>query len=301
MTCFNIVDTSFKLYKAHNIEERLAEIPLLYHYTSWDAFLKIWQNASLWMSEIGWQNDKQEYRHGIGLINLHTQKHYQTLIAERYGVEGQYPELATTDTSRPAVYTFSLSAKPDLLSQWRGYCPGGGVCFAFRPEILCWLIKKYRLLLAPCQYHEPGQQTVLDTFIFSGKTPGEHANELPVKTYDDFENYFLHEISLRGNVYVPFLKDVAFHEEAEWRLVACSQYLVESQVPDERLRSRGNELVPFVEYSFAGALGAPRLDQMFAHIITGPDQQQTYQALNRQPYDPAVLSITESPIPYRTQ
>src|SRR5437870_11124600 len=60
--------------------------------------------------------------------------------------------------SRPEVYVFSFSAVPDLLSQWRAYCPdGAGVAIGFPKALINRRAAVHGFDFAPCIYN-PRQQ-----------------------------------------------------------------------------------------------------------------------------------------------
>ncbi|PYQ26981.1 MAG: hypothetical protein DMF56_21765 [Acidobacteria bacterium] len=88
--------------------------PIVYHYTSLAAALKIIETGKLWGSNLRYSNDPSEAEYGKHLLD-------DVLNQDRHlSLQGLRKGIAELDT-----YAVSLSADGDLLPQWRAYCRNG--------------------------------------------------------------------------------------------------------------------------------------------------------------------------------
>lgn len=97
-------------------QETQAQRTPLYQYTSASGLKGIVDNQSLWLTHILYQNDTRELYDGLDLI--------------KRVLDDEYSGLGNDFISDPAlvnIYTASFTEERDLLSQWRGYCPKGGL------------------------------------------------------------------------------------------------------------------------------------------------------------------------------
>ena len=91
----------------------------LFHYTSSDSFLAIINSQRMLATERSYLNDPQEFRWGFDAIRAR-------LCLERNKCSADFLEQSQAALSEKAkddlrLFVFSLSANPDLLSQWRAY------------------------------------------------------------------------------------------------------------------------------------------------------------------------------------
>lgn len=102
-----------------------SDAPDLYHYSTSAGLLGIVNYGQLWLSNVSFLNDAQEYLYGINLIREVMQAEYAPLF-----------HVPITAGDVAPIFSMSLTQRGDLLSQWRGYCPNGGYSFAFDKQQL---------------------------------------------------------------------------------------------------------------------------------------------------------------------
>jgi DUF2971 family protein len=123
------------------------------------------------------------------------------------------------------VCVCSFSEANDSLSQWRAYGGSSGFAIGFSQNVLQVAVEKQKLFLAPCIYDPATQvdivralvEEVLDEYLskdsgIEGWEPDKESAELFWETGGNLLNYFYR--------YAPMLKDRAFAEEREWRIIS---------------------------------------------------------------------------------
>jgi len=168
------------------------------------------------------------------------------------------------------IFVFSLTEKGNLLSQWRGYTPPGGVgvSIGFSKESLEAVAKARGFMLVKCIYGREEQSRVLSAQLdsilseFVADSPSLQTSGAPPN-----QKYLLYLYKHSEALLKTFcrLKDPFFQEECEWRLV--SRYYEKYTDPDIRFRDGISALVPFVEFDLAGIHDDGRL---FEQVYVGP-------------------------------
>lgn len=199
------------------VAERLSLQPPehLYHYTSPDALIKICETRVIWGTGASFMNDSKEQRLAIELA--------QNSIDNRLNI----PARRTTCSSDEAdvlremrdqiweanrlVYTVSLSAKRDSVSEWKAYCPpGGGYAIGFPTEQLKNVAQEQGFYLAPCVYQHEDQYHLIDEIIDYHLSVFRATN--PADAWRDFAEDFAR--------FGPIVKHSSFYHEEEWRLIS---------------------------------------------------------------------------------
>ncbi|BBO09239.1 DUF2971 domain-containing protein [Bradyrhizobium sp. TM102] len=236
---------------------------MLYHYCTNNTFLSIMQTRAVWLSDFTLSNDRLE---GRWLRNL---------LVERCERESFYPvqmerllSFFDLGATRLGAAGFCMSEEGDLLSQWRGYAGDGvGVSIGFS--------KEYFEALAGARYaHQTGEalslhriaysredqtnlvQSILDDAVQAVRagaldtgtllTPLEGNRKAEVdKQFRSLTASFLslHLVQYR-------VKNPAFSEEREWRLISLIQsYASEASVHGDlsrmEFRSGHDRIVPY--------------------------------------------------------
>ena len=221
----------------------------LYHYCSNATFLSIVSTRTVWASGLSLSNDAME---GRWIRNI-----FSDYCDERKLHPNEREQLLSTlDTlTRILIFGgFCMSAKADLLSQWRGYADNGaGVCIGFSKDYLAdlgdWNYKSGGVHAHLAQViYEPDQQKALIatdaeelfTLIAKGalRTPSLLSMETPTEEEERKANYM--RLSTRLLTLFPHiykLKNPAFREEEEWRLI--SMMLVSSDTENKGPKSSG--------------------------------------------------------------
>jgi hypothetical protein len=204
---------------------------ILYHYCSNSSFLSILDNQNIRASEFSLSNDHLEGKWSRNLL-------------ERFCVERKmYPVTQSLLLERFENYLlqyffavgFCLSEDGDLLSQWRGYADDGrGVAIGFESNFFSDLIASmpdrsqgFDFLFEKVEYDLAEQKKVARPYFeaickladsgalskpsfLSDKTEAEHEEQA-------------RQLSLEMVSFIPYLytlKNHAFREEREWRLIA---------------------------------------------------------------------------------
>lgn len=221
---------------------------LLYHYTSNAAFLSIIKNRELWATDLTLSNDRLEGGWIRKILcdnwasNTKTKAHMNVLT-----------ELLDRIYTITGAVGVCLSTEGDSLSQWRGYADdAAGVCIGFEDEYLRTLSPPendpYGVVLRQIIYDPKNQVQSLSDFlriveedIENGalKATVEHsfATQLLFPISDEerekieraYRAFCFRFLLLVSEFYV--LKNPAFNEEKEWRLI--SHFLKEECGPSK--------------------------------------------------------------------
>jgi hypothetical protein len=231
----------------------------VFHYTDSNGFLAITKTKTMWASCIECLNDEREFRHCLDLAGqiaqsfnrleyLNAPRRIESFVDVLGRLWGMY------------IFSCSFSAQGDLLSQWRGYCgTGNGYNIALNLEKLKTFCQQHGYMLRPCVYEKVDQENLLRPIVqrlFEGGFDDmsiESLDERIIKASDSAA-YTVREQA-------PFLKDYAFREEEEWRLVA---YVNSHEDPRWKARPGKTSLVPYIEIDFSSAV------EMISHVTVGP-------------------------------
>jgi hypothetical protein len=183
----------------------------LYQYTSLDGLLAIAKSRTLRLSHVLYQNDSSEYYHGLEL--------FKKVIVEEFPnkfllniVNGFLNNIKSID-----VYTASFTTQPDLLSQWRGYCPNGGLSYMIDNQVLNDTVKHPSLTLRKCIYRKEEQLDAIRSLI------APHRNVDPSNITIGTSKLLRILKPMIANSAAIF-KNEKFEEEAEWRIMTTRDY-----------------------------------------------------------------------------
>lgn len=161
----------------------------LHHYTSLPVLFNILEKDSFWVSGTRFSNDSSE----------------EILLKNEV-----FEELNYTNDS----FIMCFSDKADCLSQWRGYCPNGGVAIEFdvqQPRIYSILHADYDT----SQYYETELNVPFPVLYVDQEHLSSSANSLSAQLKNDDTKYPPWNV---GDI-IPYFKNIAFEEEDEWRLL----------------------------------------------------------------------------------
>lgn len=199
----------------------------LYHYCPTASFLSIVQSRTLWLSMLDMSNDHLEGKwvHSVIERELGSREQTKTHVSALM----QAVEVATGMTFAAG---FCLSEEGDQLSQWRGYADDGrGFAIGFRKSYLDALAAKCRadlgagISLQKVEY-DGGEN--IET-ILSGIEKAVDNGALRSELLIDSEERRQRSHRARSSLYLSltplialchWIKNPAFREEREWRLVS---------------------------------------------------------------------------------
>jgi hypothetical protein len=230
--------------------------PILYHYTDAAGLKGIVESGVLRATHVAFMNDASEYLHAASLLFEHvkiektrrTDPLQLSVLAEmEKWIEGRRPEGVAP------YFVTCFSAQENSLNQWRAYGRGeGGFSIGFDGPMLSSQVLKHAtsFFLAPAIYDRDMQAQLIQTFLAwvldeYPRLATRHAGP----KQDEHRSAWTHMMLWMAASVAPMMKNPAFFEEQEWRLI----YLLDSQAR-VRFLPQLTRLVPFVELK----LGIPQ-------------------------------------------
>lgn len=205
----------------------------LYHYRSYDSFWSILESDSFWLTECKFSNDSAEQEFGLEILKKYLKKN----------AKDEYDSYKL-DKLNENHFILCLSAEGDLLSQWRGYAPFGGVSFGLDIR----MPQAYTIFPRPSEpkkrfrgqekrseaiYNMPFEVEYVRKFEEDeGKGKGILDGEFK-KILRSSEKSAWDKLLFQM---IPFIKDEGFKEEKEWRLAFGNEAnnLVEYRMENQR-------------------------------------------------------------------
>jgi len=268
------------------------DTPILFHYTGFDTLISIANSKELWATNIHYLNDQEEFKNAFSitkaLINNEKKKHgnkadhfFDKVLKEIHGIE------------KLNVHIVSFTANGDLLSQWRAYCPKGGVSIGFRYNDLKTLAKRNNFEVRKCIYDETIKREILQEVI------DIHLEFL--EEGEPIQNLTKGFIAILAKV-APCFKNQAFEEEQEWRLISD---LVSVKNKNIGIRATADTMFPYYRFDLNGLEDIKsKRNLSFDRYVIGPSAHSNLSSdafgyfLNK--YDLHLDVIVNSNIPYRT-
>ncbi|MHD0307368.1 DUF2971 domain-containing protein [Rhodococcus erythropolis] len=209
----------------------------LAHYTRGSAFISICEKGELWAGRPDQMNDFKEQFHAIEKFLELARKKKDAAISEAEDEVVEYYELLENDDVIDYViaempnYVISLTSEPDLLSQWRAYCPrSGGYSISIPTGHLNTAGNEQAFAIMPCVYKEEEVDIILTEILdfHDGKFRAMIAEgSTAAQAYDEVKNSMFGLVAFYGI----YIKHESFQEEREWRLA----YLNRAHVDPARL------------------------------------------------------------------
>lgn len=177
----------------------------IYQYRTFESFWQIIQSDKFWATDARFLNDLEEQHMGI--------KHMCKELEEN--IEDNLEDLEIGES-----YIVCFCSEDDILSQWRGYAPGGGVSigFDFRTPIPFSILSKNQVqgsddsLLS----NDSIWKVCLGVYYLD---PSPDCDELSILCGTDIVKREDETLKKRMRHIVPYIKHSGFREEKECRLV----------------------------------------------------------------------------------
>lgn len=222
----------------------------LYHYTSAEGLLGILATKSIRATSIRYMNDTREFQLALALAEREIDARIPS-NGPRY-LRGMHSLLldALRHTHEVDVFVTCFSENGDVLSQWRGYTPAGqgysiGIASA---TLMASSGKKAEHQLGACIYDSERAGTLIARIVNAVVRYAErervHDSAHASRVHRESFHLFSQLLSLAG----PRIKDPAFKEEAEWRLIAAATAF---EQPGPSFRAGRSTLVPYYLFPFA--------------------------------------------------
>lgn len=275
---------------------------MVYHYCSVDTFLKIIQNKSLRLSDIGKANDYTEITYMENMIREEFAKKIETLKLKDEGIslilslEENFRNMRLNYIN---LYAICFSEEKDLLSQWRGYAnDGSGIAIGFSKDIMQTVNEdKYGLTFKKVCYAEEEQRK------FAEKEVQIIMDTMKIKNiFGAFGEVYENDIKNIG-----CMKQPGFSEEKEWRLCIgmCPEVRIGregvfnnfslSEIKTQYIRE---QLVTYFDLRFEKIC-----NDFVKEIVIGPSAKVTKRdirmSLSINGFDTDKINITKSQITYR--
>lgn len=216
----------------------------LYHYTSLDSLIKIIGSGIIWASNIHYLNDGREFAHALEVVRTKLNEYTDDFTRDFFS---RVHEMLMAQSSTN-VFVASFSEDGDLLSQWRAYCPPGrGVSIGFDESDLRQACEAQGFRLVQCTYNPDKQSAVAVQMVDELIEQFIEVEGLP-RSEEDFgancgelASIFVENVNLRA----PEMKDPAFAEEREWRIVSRPRAINDQSV---NYREGRSFIVPYLEF-----------------------------------------------------
>lgn len=235
--------------------------PILYHYTTPAGLLGIVDKKEIWASHTQYLNDQREFRHAVRIIQeeIDTMKKRRRYDQHRERLD----EMASVlkDSGSVNVCVCSFSEDGDLLSQWRAYGGGGGFSIGFSGQFLRTASEGQGFWLVRCIYDETQQRRWMRTLLTD--VLNENTQEELSKSGNEGARIAGGNLAAYLNRYAPILKDKAFAEEKEWRIISRP---LSCGVARFDFRPGPGMLIPYYKIPLAGDTQVLRIEE----IIVGP-------------------------------
>ncbi|MGD0546913.1 MAG: DUF2971 domain-containing protein [Terracidiphilus sp.] len=272
------------------------EDPLLYHYTTLEAFTGILRDGVLWASHIRYLNDTSEQRMMWELILKRIEERLRD-TSDPYREKLADLKAVATNAQDEHIYVISFSeVGGDDLSQWRGYGANAGISVGFKKAELRRVcgnfttaqhkppIKRGGAMLKKVQYVDPKgdeeSNKIVDLFLDRG---------LPESLGSEFspEQAFVRQVSMFSST----LKHKAFSAEQEWRIVVID--LKGGSAP--KIRARKSLFVPYIELDIHDS------DPSKIFVGPSPNKENTVAAIKHfcATRDSSDIEVIPSQLPFR--
>ena len=240
------------------------EMPeVLYHYTGVDGLLGM-MDGELWATQIHYMNDGKEYDHAFEIARkLLKQLPCRFPNDEKIKLIAYHLGGNINRGGKSRQFIFSLTEQPDLLSQWRGYCPDGGYSVGFNADDLELAIQGFKI--EQCLYDDAEKDRIVTEII-----DRYVKNYYDLELTDEVRVKLIHESIAEFRSLTTYFKHSSFAEEKEWRLVG----LVPAGDKREAYRAKDNLPIPYAKSTFnfyslvTRITVSPRLNyELAAHAI----------------------------------
>lgn len=141
----------------------------LCHYTDLDAVKNIFRSGELWLTDVKSLNDPTEYTFGRDYLKKGLYEATQKVVEQASGIRMGYEFKFVDAYFNHPVYIASFCTKPDLLSQWRGYCPpGSGYSIEFDSQALADDVTRHSdCALLVCDYDISSREAYLKELLLA--------------------------------------------------------------------------------------------------------------------------------------
>jgi hypothetical protein len=237
---------------------------LIYHYTNGSGALGIVSSGFVWATHARFLNDSSEIHSSFSYAASLLESKYRTANPDLAdGIDQFVNYVRQAGRITPNIYLACFSEAPDLLSQWRGYGgTGGQVALGVNVDDLGQCATSHGWRLERCIYGHDDQYLVMTRLlelVIREFSTTHHDTCDPSRAKALFDMFYSNVLHIS-----PRLKNHAFAEESEWRLI--SPLIPTAAGPLIRFRPGMNSLIPYTEFSLPRKDGRLRIP----HYYVGP-------------------------------
>lgn len=292
--------------KSNQIEEELNEflegkLPnKLFHYTNLNGLIGILDSSEIWLSNMYFLNDKNEFELGLKFVIEQLESYkagFSVLKATKYFIEALEKAIDFIK-EKDSPYILSMTTNNDLLSQWRGYTNNGvGVNIGFSNIFF----EENKLKVYKCIYEVEKQKEIVNhiltqsIFMFIGIAESQgifkDSEKIEYSQYNEAINiagkYFID----RTVFFCGLIKDKSFIEEDEWRLLLFDE---KSEI---NFFNKGNYFRPYKKIKIKN------LNDSINEVMMGPNSEKQLCKLSLKmlfnKYNIEIDKLKQSEIPFR--
>jgi hypothetical protein len=257
---------------------------ILHHYTDAHGLKGIVENGTVRATHIAYMNDASEYLHAVFLLldGIREARRVKTDPHQLALLDKIDQPVADTKPEHVAPYFVAcFSEKENSLNQWRAYAHGeGGYSIGFEAKSLTGALAKHGAILAPVLYNRDDQaKMVRSTLEWALTEYSNVAGNRDVKAREAHLEIWANHLLWFASGLAPIMKNPAFEEETEWRLI----YLLRGN-REITFLPKPKGLVPVVDMK----LGAPQ-------PFPAPADKLPNDALSHQPDKLPIVSLWAGP------
>ncbi len=286
----------------------------LWHYTSVSGALGILESGTIWATDYRFLNDSREITHCVELL--------KSIAENEFPEEGDQRKIAKVLVEHVTAggvlsQTYlrymiaSFTQAEDQLAQWRGYANDArGISIGFDLSKIRSRMSHSPNLFAKCIYEESDKRTLLSKILaglvndflssFASINPRwEPDNPGWEQEFSKRISVILSKLNFRLLCVAPLIKNRAFHEEAEWRLVV-PLFAGVKNLESVGYRPSETAIVPYLPFPL---LPNAQGDCACTRAIVGPGAHvSASDSLNLFLHALGVdAAVSNSKIPYRTR
>ena len=250
--------------------DHLSQVPNgpLYHYTDQAGLLGIIENREIWATHTQYLNDLREFLHAMDLVRQELQR----LTTSEHSAPAKHALVdmmeSVSGLESINVCIASFSANRDSLSMFRAYGSGGGFAIGIPVEHFQGLAPRpdstldaQKFVLGRCIYDPDHQRQIVGALV------AESLREI-VTGYGQAAEFRGGYLAAELNQVAPLLKDRAFEEEQEWRLISRPRASTNKQFGFRRGRST---IIPYCRLPLQSEDAPFRLSE----VVIGPTPNET--------------------------
>lgn len=224
----------------------------LYHYTTIEGLVGIASTKKFFLSDMLASTDQSEIYHGVEVLREVLTEPTGDPIAARFLEQFGDDKLWWGIGKKVFVHAICFCEKSDVLTQWRGYTPNGGVAIGFNFSGLMDRAIAGKFSLGRMLYHRDAQRDFMRHIFYRGRQHLEQLMRLiatvPLREHPQILDDLLVLVSQSLLHLVLLCKDPAFASEEEWRVSTMN---VDDRPSDSlKFRWRGTAIIPYIELPF---------------------------------------------------